>query len=111
MKLSDGERMILIMLSDIQEKLGIQDGLNPRFVREAIYGGHHWAFEWQYPGLFPEPVEDSTVREVTDILDMWRMLEEAGSEKFPGFDTNREGRHASVAHFMTEEMGRFDSFK
>jgi uncharacterized protein len=110
MEIRPVERLILIMLSEIYEKVGCE-GVNAKFVREALYDGHDWAFEWQFQGLFPEPVEERIAVEVCDILDMWRIIEEVSDEKFPGFDSNREGRHASVARFFTDEMGRFEWFK
>jgi hypothetical protein len=37
MKLSNAERLILVMLSDLYKKLDIKDGIDPEFVQAAIY--------------------------------------------------------------------------
>jgi hypothetical protein len=46
MKLSDGEKLILIMLSDVYEKLEIEGEINPKFVKSAIGSGHPWGLKW-----------------------------------------------------------------
>ena len=48
MKLSNGERLILIMVSEIYEKLDIKGEINPALVRDAIYGDKLWALGWEY---------------------------------------------------------------
>jgi hypothetical protein len=111
MEISPTERLILVMLSDIYEKLGCE-GLRPDFIREAIYSGNLWALDWDYSAILGvEPKDERVVKEVCDILDMWSLIEDAGDERFPGFDSNREGDHASVARMMTDHMDRFTRFK
>ncbi|BBI19862.1 hypothetical protein EKJ_07090 [Qipengyuania flava] len=110
MKLSKFEQLAGVLLCDIAEKVGATESVNPALVREAILTGNTWAIEWEYGGLFPERRDDRVVSEVTDILDMWSFIEEASEHKFPGFDTNRESEHASVARFMVEKLKRFDRF-
>jgi hypothetical protein len=36
MRLSNAERLMLIMLSEIHESLKIKDGIEPQFVKDAI---------------------------------------------------------------------------
>ena len=110
MNISDAERLTLLMLCDLYLDKGDR-WTDPRFIREALTTGNSWAINWKYPGVFPEENSREVVKEVTDILDMWSFIEEAGGEQFPGFDGNREGEHASVARFMTDELERFDRFK
>lgn len=134
MKLTNSEKLILIMLSEVYEKLGIsgQKGIDPKFVQEAIYTGNTWGFEWKYSGIFdssePAPPE---VNEVVNYLDMWYFIEEAYEEldaiqkadleqkaapfgknpHFLGFDGNNESEYMSTARFMMEQLDRFTKFK
>jgi len=45
MKLTDGEKLILYMLSEIYEHLGIEGKtkIDSQFVKSAIHDGHAWA--------------------------------------------------------------------
>lgn len=129
MKLSDGEKLILCMLSEIYDKLKIKGEMDPDFVREAIYGGHFWAFKWKMPGVFHDHEDnETTVREVADILDMWRFMERTYKKlksvdkkrikdecaplgdnvKFPGFDGNNESEHLGIAKFFRERLDRWE---
>jgi uncharacterized protein YfbU (UPF0304 family) len=95
--------------------------IDPDFIADAILGGHYWALDWQYSGLFHEHVDSrEVVHKVVDILDMWSFLEEgyealSGAEKavvaknadsfgshvtFLGFDGNNEGEYGSIARFQ-----------
>jgi hypothetical protein len=42
MKLTDSEKLTLIMLCEIYEKLGIKGELDSKFVKEAIFSGNTW---------------------------------------------------------------------
>ena len=102
--------------------------LDSTFIQNALSGGHFWALNWQYTGLF-HGHEDTpvAVREVADILDMWstieydlealsdkdkaRVKEQAGSAQFRGFDGNNEAEHRGIAMFMIDDMGRFSEFR
>lgn len=130
--INDGERLILMMLRDISKTLKVKGEIDSDFVAEAIWGGHYWALDWQYSGLFHEH-EDSraSVSAVVDILDMWSFLEEAyaklsaaeksrlakevgplGKEvRFWGFDGNNETERLGIARFLIEKMDRFTRFK
>ena len=134
MNLTNSEKLILIMLSEIYEKLGIdsQQGIDPGFVKESIYSDNTWGFEWKYSGIFgssePAPPE---VNDVINILDMWAFIEEAAESfseeqeteleqlaspfgkrpKFPGFDGNNECEYISITRFLTDQLDRFTRFK
>jgi len=134
MNLTNSEKLILIMLSEIYEKLGMDDQseIDPGFVKEAINSDNTWGFEWKYNGIFhatdPIPPE---VNDVTNILDMWMFIEEAfesfddekrgaleslatpfGKDlRFPGFDGNNECEYISITRFLTEQLDRFTRFK
>ena len=47
MKLTNPEKLILVMLSEIYEKLGIQGETDTKFLLNAIYEGHTWALSWK----------------------------------------------------------------
>jgi uncharacterized protein YfbU (UPF0304 family) len=126
MEMSNGEKLIAIMLADIMQANGITGEVDPAFIKEAISGGHLWALEWQYSGLFhDEEPGDEVVQETADILSMCSFLEYSINELdatdratipehdrtvFEGFDANNEP-HYGVARMMIEEMGRWTEFK
>jgi uncharacterized protein YfbU (UPF0304 family) len=131
MKLSDGEKLILVMLCEIYEHLGIKGEIDPKLIRAAMSGGHSWGLRSAYQGVVATEDDDAAlVKETINILDMWALIETAheklssedkarvereaapfGKEvKFPGFDANNE-RHYGIAHFLIREMGRFPHFK
>jgi uncharacterized protein YfbU (UPF0304 family) len=132
MQLSDGEKLILIMLSEIHEHLKIQNGIEPEFVKGAIYSGNTWGLEWRYPGIFDVSETKKAVRDQTlNFLDMWSLLESgyenlypsekervnkdagpfAGPVLFRGFDGNHEGEYLNVARFLIERLDRYSQFK
>ncbi|MDA9498425.1 YfbU family protein [Bradyrhizobium sp. CCBAU 11357] len=132
MKLSDGEKLILLMLADIYKAMKIKGEFDPDFISNTIFKDQLWGFNWELSGIPFEAAEDpSEVRETTDFLDMWMFLEEGyealgpaekkqlekdaepfGTDvKFPGFDANNEP-HYHVASYMLNDMRhRFDYFK
>lgn len=132
MELSGPERLILIMLSEIYEKLGIQGEINPEFVKAVIFDNQTWGLVWEYPGVFGGMQIESPpiVNEVADILHMWSMIERAydnlspqekdalkqaavpfGEDvQFKGFDANNEA-HYGVAQFLIDKLERFQIFQ
>ena len=132
-KIDDGDRLLIMMLRDIQKSLKIKGGeIDSDFVAEAIWGGHYWALDWQYTGLFHDHFDRrEAVNEVFNTLDMWFFIENAyrklsaadkkrlateveygGTDpKFLGFDGNNETEYMSIASFLVEKMGRFSYFK
>lgn len=74
---SDGEKMIVAMLSDLQKKPSERE-IDPEEVMSAIYGGHLWALKWDMQGLFHDHVDTpGALSLVVDTLDMWSFIEEA----------------------------------
>src|ERR1039458_7871123 len=49
MKLSQGEKLILLMLCEIQEHLKIEGGTNTKLIQEAILSGNLWGLDWGLP--------------------------------------------------------------
>ncbi|MGY4473739.1 YfbU family protein [Bradyrhizobium sp. USDA 3364] len=132
MKLTDGEKLILLMLTDMYKAMNIKGEFDPEFIANTICKDKLWGFNWELSGIPWERSEDPPeVRETTDFLDMWRFVEEGyealtpaektklakdaepfGTHvKFPGFDGNNEP-HYRIANYMLNDMRhRFDSFK
>jgi uncharacterized protein YfbU (UPF0304 family) len=130
--LSNGEKLIALMLCQLSSHLSVEGDIEPAFVEEAINGGHCWALGVEHPDKF-HVKEDApaVVDEVKDILFMWRLIErgfEALSKKdkdrvaaeaqpfgehakFSGFDGIHEGEHVGVARFLIEQMSQFIEFK
>jgi uncharacterized protein len=131
MKLTDAERLMLIMLTEIYEHLKIKDGVDPKFVRSAIYSGNTWGITWRYTGIFDGGTKDTPplVHDVVEILDMWRLIEssyanfspedkalvqkeiEPHDAKFSGFDGNNDCGRMGIARFFINDLEQFTNFK
>lgn len=132
MKISDGEKLIILMLSEMYDKLGVDGEIDPDFIRSAIYSDNLWGIRWKYTGIpFEEQNDPQIVKEVIDILDMWSFIEHGyehlseeekayvekqaapfGKDpKFTGFDGNNESEYMGTAHFIVDDLDRFESFK
>lgn len=132
MKLTNPEKLILVMLSEIHQKLGIQGDTDTQFLLEAIYNDHTWALSWEMSGIVQDEIDDvpPEVKEVADIFDMWHSIEtscerfnaaekdeldaavgDVAVTRFMGFDGNNETKHMSIARFFVESMNRFQHFK
>ena len=68
MKLSDGERLIVVMLAEVMEALKLNREVDPSLIKTLACGGDEWAIKRKYSGLFPSagPTADD-VSETTDI--------------------------------------------
>lgn len=132
MKITDGEKLILLMLSELYDKLGVEGEVEPDFIRSAIFSNNTWSIPWKYVGIpFEEQETPEVVREVLDILDMWSMIERSYEKlsdesrefvereahpfgkdpKFSGFDGNNETEYMGTASFLVNDLGRFEEFK
>lgn len=125
MELSDGEKLIAVMLADIMQANKITGEIDPAFVKEAITGGDLWALEWQHPGIFHgEEPSEAVVKETAEILSMCSVLEYSISELRPddlnkvaprdrtvfvGFDGNNDD-HYGVARMMFQHLGSWPEF-
>jgi uncharacterized protein YfbU (UPF0304 family) len=131
MKLSDGEKLILLMLTDIYKAQKIKGDFDPKFISSTIHNDHLWGFNWEYSGIPFGPYETpSEVNQTSDFLDMWSMIEEAYAKlsskdkkqlekdaaplgkhvKFHGFDGNNEP-HYGIALYLIDDLKRFTHFK
>ena len=130
--LSDGEKLIAMMLAELIKKTGVEVDTNVDLVEKVILGGHYWALGWEMPGIFHGHSDKQTrVRFVVDVLDMWSFIEEAFEElgeeskvglakeagpfgthiQFPGFDGNHESEHLAIARFLINDLDRFSRFR
>jgi uncharacterized protein YfbU (UPF0304 family) len=129
---SDGERLIIAMLADMHPAQKTKSGLDPNFIQDVLYGGHFWAFRWEYSGLFHGHRDsDAVLTDVVNTLDMWSFIESGYAKlskadkeqvakeaepfgkdpKFIGFDGNNETEHMGIARFLVEKLGRFSDLK
>lgn len=130
--LSDGEKLITLMLADLIRGLGVQTDTDVELLQKVIYGGHYWALGWEMPGIFHDHSDkQSRVRFVVDVLDMWSFIEEAfdpldkaGKDRlaaevapsvatvtFSGFDGNNESEYLGIARFLVNDLERFSRFR
>ena len=131
-KLTDGEKLILLMLCEVYKHLKMDGEIDPKFIEAAIHGGHYWGLRWKYVGIFHGHADnESTVSEVSDVLVMWWLIESGYGKlskkdkariaaeavpfgkhvTFPGFDGNSEGEHVGIAHYLVNDLDRFPGFK
>lgn len=132
MKITDGEKLILLMLSELYDHLGIEGEIDPEFLRSAIFSDNLWSIPWKYTGIpFEEQETPEIVKEVLDILDMWSFIESSygrlsdeekqqlaeqaapfGKDpRFRGFDGNNESSYMGTASFIVNDLDRFQEFQ
>jgi len=123
--LSDGQKLILLALRDIQIAVGKgknNDPLDLEFVADAILNDELWSLALMMPGVISEsrPLPRK-VRRVFDILTMFRVIDHsiaALNDKqrssldlhaltFRGFDGNNESDYLGITHFLITKMGRY----
>jgi len=128
--LSDGEKLIAVMLGDLTKALNV-DVPSTDLVQSAISGGHYWALGWEMQHIFHGHADkQSRVTFVVDVLDMWSFMEEGFEAlspedkarlaqeakpfgehvQFPGFDGNNESEHIGIARFLIDDLKKFSRF-
>ena len=131
MKLSNGEKLIILMLADMYKNLKIKGDFDPAFISETIHSDNLWGFDWQYGGIpFERSETPKQVKEAVDYMDMWSFLESSYKDlsptdkkrveveaepfgahvKFRGFDGNNEP-HYGIADYLVNHLNRFQSLK
>lgn len=126
MKMSDGERLIAVMLAEIMEALKLNNEIDPSLVKSLVINNEGWALRRKYYGLFDsEPRSDDVVKETADILWMFQIIESSierltGAEadeakgwhykQWRGFDGNHDP-HFSVAGTMIRDLGEFKGLR
>jgi uncharacterized protein YfbU (UPF0304 family) len=127
MSLSNGERLILVMLAEFYRANKIKGEIDPDFVLATIFNDQTWAFGWKYQGIFRDEKTPPVVIETCDILDMYRritvslkrlstaeharVLKEISPFedylKFQGFDFNSDP-HSGVVSHLVEHLDRYE---
>lgn len=123
MKLTDGERLIAVMLAEVMEAMKLGSELDPALVKSLVINNDGWALRQKYSGLFEsESPSDEIVKETTNILWMFGIIESSidrltGAQaeeakgwhynQWRGFDGNNDP-HYGVARTMIEELGQFN---
>ncbi len=128
MKLTDGEKLILLMLSEIYDKLGVKGQIDNKFIESAIQSDNIWGISWKFSGItFEKDETPPIVEEVCDILDMFFWLEvsfealpkreqnlitDSGLDvKYQGFDGNHEAKYLNVVAFLVNDLERYQEYK
>jgi uncharacterized protein len=132
MNLSDGEKLILVMLCDIHKALNLKGTIDPDSLRPLILDKDQRELKLATNGeSHDRPDRASVAAEVSEILDMWSAIErgykhltvdekrevEAGAGplgrgvRFSGFDSASESEYRAAAHFLIEETGEFERFQ
>ena len=132
MNLSEGERLILVMLCDIYKALDLKGAIDPDALRPLILEGAHNGAARALSGENSFQGDRTPVAsEVSEILDMWSAIErgykhlsaeekrtveaEAGplgrGVRFSGFDLESEIEYRDAAHHLIEVTGLFDRFQ
>ncbi|MGY4403789.1 YfbU family protein [Bradyrhizobium sp. USDA 3315] len=129
MKMTDGEKLIVLMLADISKRLQGEPEVDPDFVAQTIYADQLWGFDWHFSGIPFERSEEPNpvVKETVSILEMFsstmyqfQQLENSerqrvcddvgfaahGLDIFPGFDGNHDP-HYGVANYLVKDLHRF----
>ena len=130
MNVTEPEKLMLLMLADIHEHLGIEHGsIDGAFVRAAIADGQTWALSVKYraQAFASEDKSRTEVDHVYDVLDMWSFLEQGYAAlgaadrarvdeanhgrpvQMPGFDGHEDQIY--VAKFIIEHMDGYQSLK
>ncbi|MFP1880409.1 YfbU family protein [Lonsdalea quercina] len=132
MKISDSEKLIILMLCDLYDKNSVEGDIDHNFIREAIFDQQTWAIPWKFSGIpFEGQETPESVKYVLDILQMWSIIEYSYSElseedktilqrdaalfgnnpRFKGFDGNNESELLVAAEFIINKLDRFHEFK
>ena len=122
MKMTDGERLIAVMLAEVMEALQLNREIDPALVKTLVINNDGWALRRKCSGVFEsEAPDDQVVEETTNILWMFGIIEHSvdklsGDEaaeaetwpyrKWHGFDGNNDP-HFGVARTMIVDLGEF----
>lgn len=129
--MTDGEKLIVVMLADLYRHLKVEGEINPDRVLSSVFSNNLWSLKSDMTSLYggEEPSEE-VVDETFAILSLWSEIEFSVSAldpadraklaaevpffgedpKFQGFDGNND-KHYAVAKHIVDEMGRFEEFK
>lgn len=131
MEFSNPQKLIITLLTDIHQALGIKDSVNAQLVQRLVNSGRGWALEWAYPGIFEGTETPEHVKFVADVIDMWDFLIQATEDldaadkarleelspvfgkhvAFHGFDGNNETELMATASILVNDLGNWSRFK
>ena len=132
MNLSEGERLILVMLCDIHKALNLKGVIDPDALKPLILEAEQNGLARASNGASGGHRDRTAVAtEVSEILDMWSAIErgykhlsveekrnveaEAGplgrGVRFSGFDAESEIEYRNAAHHLIEVTGLFERFQ
>lgn len=125
MKITDGERLIALMLADLMIHMKVEGELDPKLLKSLLINKDDWAIAHEYTSLAEgEGPSDEVVSETINILWMWGIIEHSVDQlsgndaaeakgwlysKFRGFDGNNDP-HFGVAATLINKLGRFEEF-
>lgn len=130
MLVSGAEKLILLMLSDLHDKVGLES-FDTKFIRSAIASDNAWALNWEMPELDDDFGDTPQVAiDVVDYMYMWGVIEDSWHSlsedgrteiakqipfgknvRFPGFHSGAESKEYAVAKLFVDDMGRFERYK
>jgi uncharacterized protein len=132
MNLSEGERLILVMLCDIYKALELKGAVDPDSLKPLVLAGESNGATRTVSSASGDHRDHAAVTsEVSEILDMWSAVErgykhlsveekrvvEASAGplgrgvRFSGFDVDSEVEYRDAAHHLIEVTGLFDRFQ
>ncbi len=133
MKFTDEQRLIVIMLADIQKSMKVHGEFDADFIKKVAIDKHEFAIPFEHSGAFSS--SDNELPEgfkfVIDVLDMWSFIEDglknldaagrtsleatagkfALTAKFDGFDGNGETELMAYTRLLVNDLNRFTEFK
>jgi uncharacterized protein YfbU (UPF0304 family) len=130
MKFTEEQRLIVMMLADIQKALNVQGELDLDLVLTAAVNRQEFAIAHKYDHIFGAANAPADFHFVVDVLEMWSVIEEAiesmdinekgvlqaaagepaSRASFTGFDGNREPTLRSHANLLVNTLGDFAQF-
>ena len=120
MQLSSGEKLILVMLSEVYEELSVKGEIDSTFIKAAILDNQIWGLDWKYSGLIGSNDDASRCRRnsrhsndvVGDRSSVAKLTESEksvikeacpfGEIRFEGFDANQDS-HFAIAQFLIKD--------
>jgi len=130
MQFTDEQRLIVIMLAEVQKALSVKGRFNPDFVKAVASDHHEFAIAFEHQEVFTAGSEPADFSFVRDVLEMWSDLEESvqsldeygrsivdaqlgatsSRAKFDGFDGNQEFTLIEYARLLIKDMRKFEEF-
>lgn len=131
MKFTDEQRLIVLMLADIQKALKVRGEFDPDFISKVTAWKDEFAIGFEHSMIFDGDDLPDEFRFVIDVVDMWSFIERRVADlsaperaeladkagiwgkdpKFTGFDGNNEAEYLSHTRLLVEDLNRFTEFK